>query len=118
MPTAPIRRLAFALAFLAAAPALAQPARLAAASPTAATDTVTARPLDGGKMWLFEEPPTAYLAATYGFRQWIKFRFHQKLDCTTQYQFCFKSRWIVFGDDFINNLINLINSLFFFRKRL
>jgi hypothetical protein len=38
-----------------------------AASPTAATDTVTARPLDGGKMWLFEEPPVEYLAATYGF---------------------------------------------------
>ena len=53
------RLAAVALAVLCAGPALAQ---------TAALDTVTARPLDGGKMWLFEEPPTAYLAATYGFR--------------------------------------------------
>ncbi len=50
---------AAALAALCAGPALAQ---------TAALDTVTARPLDGGKMWLFEQPPTDYLAATYGFR--------------------------------------------------
>ena len=50
---------AAALALLCAGPALAQ---------TAALDTVTARTLDGGKMWLFEEPPTDYLAATYGFR--------------------------------------------------
>ncbi|HEX8298132.1 MAG TPA: S46 family peptidase, partial [Rubricoccaceae bacterium] len=60
MPSALPRLLAFALAVL-AAPAFAQSAG------TAATDTVTARPLDGGKMWLFEEPPTEYLAATYGF---------------------------------------------------
>ena len=57
-------RLAAAAALLAlAAPLAAQPAR-----PAAALDTVTARPLDGGKMWLFEDPPTDYLAATYGFR--------------------------------------------------
>ena len=31
-------------------------------------DTVRAQPLDGGKMWLFEDPPTEYLAETYGFR--------------------------------------------------
>ena len=31
-------------------------------------DTVRAQPLDGGKMWLFEDPPTEYLADTYGFR--------------------------------------------------
>ena len=63
MPTLPCSaaRLALlALFAVAAAPA-------ASAQP-AATDTVTARALDGGKMWLFEEPPTDYLAATYGFR--------------------------------------------------
>ncbi len=30
-------------------------------------DTVRAYPLDGGKMWLFEDPPTDYLAETYDF---------------------------------------------------
>ena len=30
-------------------------------------DTVRAYPLDNGKMWLFEDPPTEYLAETYGF---------------------------------------------------
>lgn len=30
--------------------------------------TVEAGPLDGGKMWLFEDPPTDYLEETYGFR--------------------------------------------------
>ena len=30
-------------------------------------DTVRAAPLDGGKMWLFEDPPTDYLEETYGF---------------------------------------------------
>lgn len=29
---------------------------------------VTAGPLDGGKMWLFEDPPVDYLEETYGFR--------------------------------------------------
>lgn len=29
---------------------------------------VEAGPLDGGKMWLFEDPPTDYLEETYGFR--------------------------------------------------
>ena len=29
---------------------------------------VQAGPLDGGKMWLFEDPPTDYLEETYGFR--------------------------------------------------
>ncbi len=31
-------------------------------------DTVTAQRLDNGKMWLFEDPPTEYLAETYDFR--------------------------------------------------
>lgn len=44
---------------LAAAPVLAQPIN---------PDTVRAGRLDGGKMWLFEAPPTAYLSETYGFR--------------------------------------------------
>ena len=30
-------------------------------------DTVRAFPLDNGKMWLFEDPPTEYLRETYGF---------------------------------------------------
>ncbi len=55
----PLTTAALLTLVLCAGPALAQ---------TAALDTVTARPLDGGKMWLFEEPPTDYLAATYGFR--------------------------------------------------
>lgn len=42
------------------APALAQPTPFD-------PDTVTAQPLDNGKMWLFEDPPTEYLAETYGF---------------------------------------------------
>ena len=42
------------------APALAQPAGFD-------PDTVRAAPLDGGKMWLFEDPPTDYLRDTYGF---------------------------------------------------
>lgn len=55
-------RLFFALAaLLVAAPVVAQPGL--AFDP----DTVRARPLDGGKMWLFEDPPTEYLAETYGF---------------------------------------------------
>ena len=63
--SAPFVRLLASAALLAlAAPAAAQPA----AAGDAALDTVTARPLDGGKMWLFEQPPTEYLAATYGFR--------------------------------------------------
>jgi len=50
--------LAVVLAPLAAAPSAAQ---------SAALDTVRAQPLDGGKMWLFEDPPTAYLQERYGF---------------------------------------------------
>ncbi|MBE2187575.1 MAG: S46 family peptidase [Rhodothermales bacterium] len=53
-------RLALLAAFgLVAAPSLAQPIN---------PDTVRAGRLDGGKMWLFEAPPTAYLNETYGFR--------------------------------------------------
>ena len=43
------------------APALGQPAGFD-------PDTVQAQRLDNGKMWLFEDPPTEYLAETYGFR--------------------------------------------------
>ncbi|WP_412063428.1 S46 family peptidase [Rubrivirga sp. IMCC45206] len=54
-----MRPLVCLLAVLAlAAPALAQ---------RAALDTVRAQPLDGGKMWLFEDSPTEYLQETYGF---------------------------------------------------
>ena len=56
-----MRRLATLVLLLAAGPALAQ---AVAFDP----DTVRAQPLDGGKMWLFEDPPTEYLAETYGFR--------------------------------------------------
>ena len=31
-------------------------------------DTVEAGPLDGGRMWTFENPPLDYLEAAYGFR--------------------------------------------------
>jgi hypothetical protein len=49
--------------------ALAAPALLAVrAQPAFDPDTVQAGPLDGGKMWLFEDPPYDYLEATYGFR--------------------------------------------------
>ena len=54
-----MRRLAL-LAALVAAPALAQPGT------PFDPDTVRAYPLDNGKMWLFEDPPTEYLAETYG----------------------------------------------------
>ena len=56
-----MRRLFLALLGVAlAAPALAQPV-------TFDPDTVRAERLDNGKMWLFEDPPTEYLAETYGF---------------------------------------------------
>ena len=56
-----MRRLSALALLLVALPALAQ-------APTFDPDTVRAQPLDGGKMWLFEDPPTEYLADTYGFR--------------------------------------------------
>ena len=55
-----MRRLLSLALVLLAAPALAQPG-------TFDPDTVRAFPLDGGKMWLFEDPPTEYLAETYDF---------------------------------------------------
>jgi hypothetical protein len=57
-----MRRLAALLLVALAVPAFAQPAL------TFDPDTVRAGALDGGKMWLFEDPPTEYLAGTYGFR--------------------------------------------------
>lgn len=60
------RPLALLLLFVLAAPlAVAQTAGLAGAD--LRVDTVRAQPLDGGKMWLFEDPPTEYLRQTYGF---------------------------------------------------
>ena len=56
-----MRAPALLLAAALAAPALAQPTPFD-------PDTVTAQRLDNGKMWLFEDPPTEYLAETYGFR--------------------------------------------------
>ncbi|HLT48557.1 MAG TPA: S46 family peptidase [Rubricoccaceae bacterium] len=41
---------------------------LAQAQPAFDPDTVQAGRLDGGKMWLFEDPPYDYLEETYGFR--------------------------------------------------
>ncbi len=40
---------------------------------------VEAGPLDGGKMWLFEDPPTDYLEETYGFRPDEAWYEHAKL---------------------------------------
>ncbi|MEL6442681.1 MAG: S46 family peptidase [Bacteroidota bacterium] len=48
-------------ALLAFAPSL-------SAQPAGVPDTHRAGPLDNGKMWLFEQPPIAYLDSTYDFR--------------------------------------------------
>jgi hypothetical protein len=58
-----MRRLPFLLCALFAPPLLGLRAQ-----PALDPDTVRAGRLDGGKMWLFEDPPYDYLEETYGFR--------------------------------------------------